>query len=124
MSTKNDRAVLDTIFNPFLTNLSNLDENDDSSEGLSKELSDVEKRAIELELEAVKLAEGGHLDKSLDVLSEAIALSPSLASLYNDRAQVYRLLGKNKEALNVSFKILNLITIQYLNYQMLSRIRT
>ena len=45
-------------------------------------------RAKELELSAVKEAEGGRLQAALELLTEAIAVAPDFPSPYNNRAQV------------------------------------
>ena len=45
-------------------------------------------RAKEIELEAVQTAENGDLDRSLELLKEAMEIAPNYASLYNNRAQV------------------------------------
>ncbi|OMH83135.1 Tetratricopeptide repeat protein 36-like protein [Zancudomyces culisetae] len=52
------------------------------------------------EKRAVLLAEGGDLDAALEILSQIIAKYPKYPSAYNNRAQVYRLLGKNDLALS------------------------
>ena len=44
--------------------------------------------AKELELEAVKCAEGGNLQRALELLTEAQKVSSEYASAYNNRAQV------------------------------------
>jgi len=46
------------------------------------------------------LAEAGKYDESLAEFNKAIAVAPNLASLYNNRAQLYRLQGRNEEALS------------------------
>ncbi len=46
------------------------------------------KKARELELEAIRAAEGGSLGNALESLSRAIAQAPEYASPYNNRAQV------------------------------------
>jgi tetratricopeptide (TPR) repeat protein len=44
-----------------------------------------------LETQGVKLAEENKLDEALDKLSQAIKICDYYASVYNNRAQVYRL---------------------------------
>ncbi|RKP25255.1 hypothetical protein SYNPS1DRAFT_4566, partial [Syncephalis pseudoplumigaleata] len=51
-----------------------------------------------LELEAVKAAEANDHPRAIERLSEAIALCPEYASAYNNRAQVYRLMGESDRA--------------------------
>jgi Flp pilus assembly protein TadD len=52
-----------------------------------------------LEGEAIVLAEQGNYIKSIALLTEAIKLCSTRASLYNNRAQAYRLVGDNEMAL-------------------------
>lgn len=62
-------------------------------------LSDVEDKttnveeAKSLELEGVKAAESGDLDKAIGIFTSAISIAPKWASGYNNRAQAYRLKG-------------------------------
>lgn len=48
-------------------------------------------RAKVLEKSAICMAEDGDVNKAIEALTEAIALAPHLPSLYNNRAQAYRL---------------------------------
>ena len=50
--------------------------------------SDEVKHAKSLEVEAVKMAEEGDLEKAASLLTEAITIAPSYPSPYNNRAQV------------------------------------
>ena len=45
-----------------------------------------------LETAAVKLAEGGNLTEALNALNKVITLSPNYASVYNNRAQVRKIM--------------------------------
>ena len=56
--------------------------------GDAEELTPSVLEAKQIELEAVKTAESGNLDGSLDMLTRAIEIAPNYASLYNNRAQV------------------------------------
>lgn len=47
-----------------------------------------------MEIKAVHLAESGNFQSARNLLTEAIKQSPKYASLYNNRAQVYRLEGQ------------------------------
>lgn len=59
---------------------------------LAKEIpEDILPQVQELEKEGVKLAEEDQLDEALDKLSQAITICDYYASVYNNRAQVYRL---------------------------------
>lgn len=51
------------------------------------------KEVKRLELEGVKAAESGDIDRALELLNQAITLAPEHASSYNNRAQVLRLHG-------------------------------
>ena len=65
-------------------------------------------RIQRLEIEAVQLADSGKLPESLDKLRKALDLCPEYASALNNRAQVFRLLGKTDEAmedLDMSIKL-------------------
>jgi tetratricopeptide (TPR) repeat protein len=49
--------------------------------------------AKSLEVEGVKAAESGDLDKAIGIFTRAINIAPKWASGYNNRAQAYRLKG-------------------------------
>jgi tetratricopeptide (TPR) repeat protein len=49
--------------------------------------------AKSLEVEGVKAAESGDLDKAIGLFTRAINIAPNWASGYNNRAQAYRLKG-------------------------------
>lgn len=49
--------------------------------------------AKEMEVEAVRAAEGGRLEEALQLLTTAITMAPAYPSPYNNRAQVHRLRG-------------------------------
>ena len=44
------------------------------------------------------LAESGKLTEALEVFNKAVMVSPLLPSVYNNRAQTYRLLNRNEGA--------------------------
>ncbi|NXQ27050.1 TTC36 protein, partial [Alaudala cheleensis] len=96
MATANDRAVLQTIFNPSTPfgDIPGLDEEEedvqDEVEAFSLELLD---QARELELQGVSAAESGDVSTALERFTEAIRLLPERASGYNNRAQALRLRG-------------------------------
>lgn len=101
--SEKDRIVLDSIFNPLqLGGGAELDswmipitEEGEKEEAASapQELSELERKALELETEAIMLAEQKNYKKSIELFTEAIVLHPSRANTYNNRAQVYRLHG-------------------------------
>ncbi|NWY89550.1 TTC36 protein, partial [Loxia curvirostra] len=96
MATANDRAVLQTIFNPSTPfgDIPGLDEEEedvqDEVEPFPLELLD---QVRELELQGVSAAESGDISTALQRFSEAIRLLPERASGYNNRAQALRLRG-------------------------------
>ncbi|XP_055335509.1 tetratricopeptide repeat protein 36-like [Paramacrobiotus metropolitanus] len=104
MTTVNDRAVLDSIFNPYLPlGEHNLPWTTDSSTDSATTCADSELRdpaAVQLELDAVQAAEIGNLEDAIRILTEYVRLYPTSASGYNNRAQAYRLNGDLQEAEN------------------------
>ncbi|XP_054288444.1 tetratricopeptide repeat protein 36 [Macrosteles quadrilineatus] len=104
MSTRHDKAILDAIFNPYLplgegTVLQqecNLKDESNETEGL---VTQEELEAKTLEAEAVRKAESGILTEAVEMFSLALKLAPGRASIYNNRAQAYRLLGDDTAAL-------------------------
>eukprot|EP00076_Gallus_gallus_P029404 XP_015153480.1 tetratricopeptide repeat protein 36 isoform X1 [Gallus gallus] len=103
MATANDRAVLQTIFNPSTPfgDVPGLDEDEDMpQEGVFLPRTEEEAFAPELlaqvrdlELQGVSAAESGDVSAALERFSEAIRLLPERASAYNNRAQALRLKG-------------------------------
>ena len=103
-SITSDALVLESIFNPENPqstlagdSRAQLDENDASppenvDPGLIEEIRG-------LETEAVRIAERGDLPGAISVLEKAVSRLPTDASLFNNRAQVHRLLGNNTAAL-------------------------
>ncbi|XP_039420762.1 tetratricopeptide repeat protein 36 [Corvus cornix cornix] len=96
MAMANDRAVLQTIFNPSTPfgDIPGLDEEEDDVqdevEAFPLELLD---QVRELELQGVSAAESGDISTALERFNEAIRLLPERASGYNNRAQALRLRG-------------------------------
>ncbi|XP_052212049.1 tetratricopeptide repeat protein 36-like [Dreissena polymorpha] len=66
------------------------------------------KEAKRLELEGVKAAEAGQVDKALELFSQAITVAPEHPSSYNNRAQALRLKGDITGALTDLDKALEL----------------
>ncbi|NXV53622.1 TTC36 protein, partial [Uria aalge] len=97
MATANDRAVLQTIFNPSTPfgDIPGLDEEEEEDaqeegDGFAPELL---AQVRELELQGVSAAESGDVSAALERFGEAIRLLPERASAYNNRAQALRLRG-------------------------------
>ena len=59
------------------------------------------KHAKLLEVEAVRVAEGGSLGDALELLNQAVDVAPNYASPYNNRAQVRE--GEEREILLIPF---------------------
>ncbi|CAK9290519.1 unnamed protein product [Gordionus sp. m RMFG-2023] len=53
----------------------------------------------ELELKAIRLAETKEYEKALEIINQAIKLSPKNPSLYNNRAQIFQLQHDIKSAM-------------------------
>ncbi|XP_059685749.1 tetratricopeptide repeat protein 36 [Gavia stellata] len=96
MATANDRAVLQTIFNPSTPfgDIPGLEEEEEDTqeEGEAFALELLE-QVRDLELQGVSAAESGDVSTALERFSEAIRLLPERASGYNNRAQALRLRG-------------------------------
>ncbi|KAM6238296.1 tetratricopeptide repeat protein 36 [Porphyrio hochstetteri] len=96
MATANDRAVLQTIFNPSTPfgDIPGLDEEDDAAdeEGAAF-VPELLEQVRDLELQGVSAAESGDVSTALERFGEAIRLLPEHASGYNNRAQALRLQG-------------------------------
>ncbi|XP_025896111.1 tetratricopeptide repeat protein 36 isoform X1 [Nothoprocta perdicaria] len=96
MATANDRAVLQSIFQPSspFGDVVGLDEEDEElpqeEEPFAPALLE---QARDLELQGVAAAEAGDVSAALQRFSEAIRLLPERASAYNNRAQALRLRG-------------------------------
>ncbi|NXT57816.1 TTC36 protein, partial [Pluvianellus socialis] len=95
MATANDRAVLQTIFNPStpfgdIPGLDEEEEEDAQEEAFAPELLE---QVRDLELQGVSAAESGDVSAALERFGEAIRLLPERASGYNNRAQALRLRG-------------------------------
>ncbi|NXK86245.1 TTC36 protein, partial [Formicarius rufipectus] len=97
MATANDRAVLQTIFNPSTPfgDIPGLDEEEeeDIQEEVEAFPSELLEQVRDLELQGVSAAESGDVSTALERFSEAIRLLPERASGYNNRAQALRLRG-------------------------------
>ncbi|KAL0092284.1 hypothetical protein J3Q64DRAFT_1718430 [Phycomyces blakesleeanus] len=104
-----DDAVLELIFNPDVQGLP-LDSINQSitntsvctlSPGRLEELKHLEK-------DAIKLAEKNETGGALELLNRCIEMEPTYGSAYNNRAQLYRMVHKNDEALHDLNKVISL----------------
>ncbi|XP_071446678.1 tetratricopeptide repeat protein 36 homolog [Hetaerina americana] len=100
MASKNDQAILNSIFNP----LQGLDGRcDDEAIFSGSDENEIETDAVReaklLEIEGVKSAEQGQLQDAINIFTKAIQSAPSRPSGYNNRAQALRLIGNDADAL-------------------------
>ncbi|CAM5121750.1 unnamed protein product [Natator depressus] len=98
MATAQDRAVLQTIFNPSAPfgdiTTSDAGEEAEAIQGEDGAFtSELLEQVKELELQGVLAAESGNVNMALERFSQAIWLLPERASCYNNRAQALRLKG-------------------------------
>ncbi|NWS74733.1 TTC36 protein, partial [Crotophaga sulcirostris] len=96
MATANDRAVLQTIFNPSTPfgDIPGLDQEEEAQEeGEEAFAPELLEQVRDLELQGVSAAESGDVGAALERFGEAIRLLPERASGYNNRAQALRLRG-------------------------------
>ncbi|KAG8284028.1 tetratricopeptide repeat protein 36 [Homalodisca vitripennis] len=100
MSSDHDKAVLDSIFNPYLPLGEGVNFQETKQEYETEEDdSESTKEAKALELEGVRKAEAGELKTALQLLTQALELAPGRPSTLNNRAQVYRLAADDSAAL-------------------------
>lgn len=94
-----DQQVLDSIFNPLELSSSVAQAIEPKAHA---ELVDVEpdseavQQSKALEVHAIKLAEEGKLAEALQVFEQALSVAPTRASVYNNRAQALRLVGRDE----------------------------
>ena len=90
-----DNQVLNRIFNPECISASLTEKIGETEVPTSDEM----KKARQLEVEAIQLAEQKKHEEALAKFNEAIEACQEWASSYNNRAQLYQLMGKTDEAL-------------------------
>ncbi|XP_076318749.1 tetratricopeptide repeat protein 36 homolog [Tachypleus tridentatus] len=99
MGSRHDRAVLNSIFNPSLPVGECVFDDEIPTDLRDEEDGSLEvQEAKQLEIEGVKAAEEGQLEKAIQIFTKAIELTPRRASGFNNRAQVLRLKGDNEGA--------------------------
>ena len=89
--TGKDELVLNAIFNPHNPLTSEAEAQEDVGIDPSNDI--VSEEIKKTEINAVNLAQNGDLVGSLDKFNELISKFPNYASVYNNRAQLFRLLG-------------------------------
>ena len=101
-----DDLVLNHILNPSAPLGDIIDPQSVENDPLPQ--TEVEKKAKAIEHKAVIAAEENKLDDALGMFNAAIELAPKMASLYNNRAQLLRLMGDNERALQDIDKAIDL----------------
>ncbi|KAG0726687.1 Tetratricopeptide repeat protein 36 [Chionoecetes opilio] len=100
MTSANDRAIINSIFNPLLpVGECVYDENIPEELRDTEEATPENEEAKHLELQGVKTAEAGDVEAALKSFNKAIEVAPHRASSFNNRAQALRLMGKVEEAM-------------------------
>ncbi|KAL0268421.1 UNVERIFIED_CONTAM: hypothetical protein PYX00_010374 [Menopon gallinae] len=100
MSCERDRAILNSILNPFLPVGTEFDTEEPTE--LKDDVGEVTNEVVEakkIERKAVQLAESGNVDQAIRDLTAAMTMAPHLPSLFNNRAQAYRLIGDTEKAM-------------------------
>ncbi|CAM1293127.1 TTC36 (predicted) [Pycnogonum litorale] len=109
-----DKAVLNSVFNPFLPLGEQVYDEEVPSDLVDEDESSCVPENVQeskkMELEAIKLAETGDINPAVELLDKALELTPDRPSVYNNRAQALRLVGNADDALkdlNMAIKLSN-----------------
>lgn len=97
MTSQNDAVVLNAVFNPHSPF-----ELHPACQEVSKDTDTINSPPPEvkqLEIDAVNAAQGGDFTASMELFDKVIAMAPKYASVYNNRAQLFRLQGDNERAM-------------------------
>ncbi|XP_052860557.1 tetratricopeptide repeat protein 36 homolog [Anopheles cruzii] len=100
--SERDRQVLESIFNPSQIGGEEYLLQDEEKHLEDPQDDDADPRVKEsqrLEIEAIALTDAGKLNEALEVFGKSIEIASHRPSGYNNRAQVYCLLGKENDAL-------------------------
>ncbi|XP_050080959.1 tetratricopeptide repeat protein 36 homolog [Anopheles maculipalpis] len=102
--SEHDRQVLESILNPSQIGgeeylLQEEEKHLDDPQDVNAANDPRVKESQRMELEAIALASEGKLPDALELLSKSIEAAPERPAPWNNRAQVYILLGKEEEAL-------------------------
>ncbi|KAL5283985.1 TTC36 family protein [Megaselia abdita] len=110
-----DQEVLDSVFNPLQIggDVPNGAFNAEIRDDLQDEKED-QTDATKCEIEGVQLAEKELYVEALDKFKQSIESNPTRPSVYNNRAQVYRLQGNDAVAFEDLDKSIGLCTEKYL----------
>lgn len=96
--SKHDQEVLDSIFDPLELNscVEKATTIDAETECIDiEEDNELVRKSKNLETIAVQQAENGDYEGALETFLKALAITPQRASLFNNKAQVLRLAGKD-----------------------------
>lgn len=93
--SQKDKAVLESIFNPFLPLGSQDDDDEEQQSSQEEDINDINsEKAKEYERSGVEKAESGDLDGAMECFNMSVEVAPTRASGYNNRAQLWRLKGQ------------------------------
>ncbi|KAI4500036.1 hypothetical protein M0802_004906 [Mischocyttarus mexicanus] len=95
-----DRATLNVILDPFQAHGTiDFSQNENHDTLNQNETNALPEEVLNIVKEAISCAELNNFDKSFRLFEEALKKAPSSLAILNDRAQAYRLAGRDKEAL-------------------------
>ncbi|TRY75778.1 hypothetical protein TCAL_07025 [Tigriopus californicus] len=101
MSNPHDRIILNSVVNPLLPLGEGVyDDEHEIPETLKDNEEDNPKtrESKALEQKAIAACDAGCYPKALELLAQALDVAPERAAIYNNRAQVYRLMNQDLEA--------------------------
>lgn len=113
-----DKAILDTIFNPVQTEnyfpvIFDVETSADLRDPVEPQTPQVQE-SIKIEMEGITKAHNGDYITALKFFDEALNHEVSRASVYNNRAQVHRLMGNDNAAfldLSTAIELANEISL-------------
>ncbi|XP_046819960.1 tetratricopeptide repeat protein 36 [Vespa crabro] len=98
--SERDRVVLNVIFDPIQGHGSiDFSENNDPDALNQNERDALPENILNILKQAISHAESENFDESFRLFEEALKKVPSSPSILNDRAQAFRLAGRDNEAL-------------------------
>ncbi|XP_015178747.1 PREDICTED: tetratricopeptide repeat protein 36 homolog [Polistes dominula] len=98
--SERDRAILNVIFDPFQAHGTiDISENENLDTLNQGEVDTLTEEVLNIVKEAISCAELNNFDKSFRLFNEALKKTPSSPAILNDRAQAFRLAGRDNEAL-------------------------
>ncbi|XP_023936775.1 tetratricopeptide repeat protein 36 [Bicyclus anynana] len=102
-----DRAVLRSIFDPTAT-IGDVADDGDNFTTDDEDKTDSELESQALCRQGVQLAEAGRYDEALPLLDRGVEVAPERPAGYNDRAQLYRLMKRDDDAIKDLDRVLQL----------------